>query len=106
MKALIAFSLLALAPLHAAEKTQETEPKVTIGGQVRVPGPVKFEKKLTLYAAIQAARGVTEFGAKNRVKILRDGKATTYDMNDDKQKLTLLEENDVVEVPQKNLIGR
>jgi protein involved in polysaccharide export with SLBB domain len=106
MKALIAFSLLALAPLHAAEKKQEAEAKVIVGGQVRAPGPVKFEKKLTLYAAIQAARGVTEFGAPNRVKILRDGKATTHDMTDDKQKQTLLKENDVVEVPQKNIIGR
>lgn len=46
MKALIAFSLLALAPLHAAEKKQEAEAKVIVGGQVRAPGPVKFEKKL------------------------------------------------------------
>lgn len=106
MKALIAFSLLALAPLHAAETKQKTEPTVTVGGQVRSPGPVKFEKKLTLFAAIQAARGATEFGAQNRVKLLRDGKATTYDMRDDKQKLTPLEKGDIIEVPQKNLIGR
>ncbi|QJE98275.1 polysaccharide biosynthesis/export family protein [Luteolibacter luteus] len=106
MKALIAFSLLALAPLHAEESKQETEPRVTVGGQVRAPGPVKFEKNLTLFEAIQAARGATEFGAQNRVKIHRDGKTTTYDMRDDKQKLTPLEKGDIVEVPQKNIIGK
>jgi protein involved in polysaccharide export with SLBB domain len=106
MKALFAFSLLALAPLHGAERKQEAEPKVIVGGQVRAPGPVRFEKKLTLFAALQAARGVTEFGARNRVKILRNGKATTYDLTDDKQKLTPLEKGDIIEVPQKNFLGR
>lgn len=106
MKALIAISLVALLPLHAAEKKQEMEPRVIVGGQVRAPGPVRFEKKLTLFAAIQAARGVTEFGAPKRVKVLRNGKATTYDMTDDKQKLTPLEQGDIIEVPQKNILGR
>jgi protein involved in polysaccharide export with SLBB domain len=106
MKALIAISLLSLLPLHAADKKQETEPRVIVGGQVRAPGPVRFEKKLTLYAAIQSARGANEFGAEKRVKILRNGKATTYDMTDDKQKLTQLEPGDVIEVPQKNILGR
>lgn len=106
MKALIAISLLSLIPLHAAEKKQEPEPLVTVGGQVRSPGPVQFQKKLTLYAAIQAARGATEFGAQKRVKLLRDGKATTHDMTDDKQKLTPLEPGDIIEVPQKNFLGR
>jgi protein involved in polysaccharide export with SLBB domain len=108
MKALIALSVLALAPLHAAEKpaTEKTPAIVTVGGQVRAPGPVEFKKKLSLYEAIQAARGANEFGSMKRVKLLRDGKATVYDMSDDKQKLVTLEPGDIVEVPQKNFFGR
>ena len=106
MKALIAISLVALAPLHGAGKKPEPETHVTVGGQVRAPGPVRFKEKLTLYAAIQAARGATEFGSINRVKLLRDGKATTHDLRDDKQKLTRLKAGDIVEVPQKTLFGR
>jgi len=104
MKSLIILSLLALAPLHAAEKNPE--PVVTVGGQVRSPGPVMYRKKLTVYTAILAARGATEFGAMKRVKVIREGKTTVYDMTDDKQKSVEVKPDDVVEVPQKNFIGR
>lgn len=111
MKALIAVSLLVLAPLHAAEKpapkapAPASAPTITVGGQVRAPGPIAYKKGLKLYEAIQAARGITEFGAERRVKILRDGKATEHDLYDDKQKLIPLEKGDIIEIPQKNICG-
>ena len=111
MKALLILSLLAALPIQAGEKAPRTattavEKTATVGGQVRRPGPIKHYRGVSLYAAIQAAGGATEFGAVNRVKILRNGKATLHDLRKDEQKLTELEPGDVIEVPQKNIFGR
>ena len=103
MKTFLALSLLALAPLHAVEKTPAT---VIVGGQVRAPGPVEYTKELTLFAAVQMARGATEFGAMTRVKVIREGKTTEYDLSKDKNKTVTLKPSDIIEVPQKNIIGR
>ena len=106
MKAIISslfVSLIALAPLHAGP---EDKPTVVVGGQVRAPGPVEFKKDLTLFTAIQSARGATEFGALNRVKLIRGKEAKTYDLRKDENKTLKLEAGDVIEVPQKNIIGR
>jgi protein involved in polysaccharide export with SLBB domain len=106
MKAIISslvLSLIALAPLHAEQKA---EPTVVVGGQVRSPGPVKHSKDLTLFAAIQSARGATEFGALNRVKLIRGKEAKVYDLRKDESKTLKLMAGDVIEVPQKNFIGR
>jgi protein involved in polysaccharide export with SLBB domain len=109
MKALILYSLIALAPVQAEEKpapkVPASVPVVTVGGQVRTPGPVAYRKGLKLYEAIQTAEGITEFGAERRVRVIRDGKTTAYDLYDEKQKLIPLQENDIIEVPQKNMCG-
>lgn len=108
MKAFLIVSLFAIASLEAGEKAPKPEspPRVTVGGQVRAPGPITHTKNLTLYAAIQAARGATEFGSMKRVKIIRDGKPMIYDLTDDKQKVVKLQPDDLVEVPQKSIFGR
>lgn len=110
MKTYLAISLIAALPLFASGKApdhqSQTEAVVTIGGQVRRPGPVPFQKKLTIFAAIQAAGGPTEFGAMRRVKVIRAGKVEVYDFTDDRSKSILIQPDDTVEVPQKNLIGR
>ena len=85
---------------------EKSEAVVTIGGHVRRPGPVAYREKLSVFAAIQMAGGATEFGAMNRVKILRDGKVLKCDLTKDDQKILSLEPEDVVEVPQKNFFGR
>jgi protein involved in polysaccharide export with SLBB domain len=106
MKAIISslvVSLLALAPLHADQKEK---PTVVVGGHVRAPGPVEHKKDLTLFAAIQSARGATEFGALNRVKLIRGKEAKVYDLRKDENKTLKLEAGDVIEVPQKNFIGK
>lgn len=79
---------------------------VTVGGQVRRPGPVKYNRGLTLYQAVQAAGGATEFGSMYRVKLIRNGKLRQYDLMTTDAKGVLVEPNDTVEVPQKNLFGR
>ncbi len=78
---------------------------VVIGGQVRAPGPKPFNKGLTLYQAIQAAGGATEFGSMKRVKIYRDGRPTTYDLSKAQFMNVPVQPNDTIEVPQKTPFG-
>lgn len=78
---------------------------VHIGGQVRAPGPKGFTKGLTLYQAVQAAGGSTEFGSIKRVKLYRNGKIETYDLNDPKVMLIPLQPDDTIQIPQKNWYG-
>ena len=78
---------------------------LVIGGQVRAPGPKPFTKGLTLYQAVQAAGGATEFGSMKRVKMYRNGKLTTYDLSKSQFMGVLVQPNDTIEVPQKNWGG-
>lgn len=79
---------------------------VHLGGQVRKTGPLSFQKNLTIYQAIQAAGGATEFGSLKRVKLFRNGKMQTYDVTKDQFKNVLLEPNDTLEIPQKSWLGQ
>lgn len=81
------------------------EETVTVGGQVRAPGPVPFAKELTLWGAIQAKGGATEFGSMHRVKLIRNGSERTYDATKAQIKQMPLQRNDTIEVPQKNILG-
>jgi protein involved in polysaccharide export with SLBB domain len=79
---------------------------VHIGGQVRGPGPKPFSKGLTLYQAVQAAGGATEFGSMYRVKLFRNGRQTIYDLSKAQFMNVPVQPNDTIEVPQKNFIGK
>ena len=79
---------------------------VTVGGKVNSPGPKPYRKGMTLFQAVTAAGGPTAFGAKNRVRLYRNNRVSTYDMNQAKHKQLLLDPNDTVEVPEKNWFGR
>jgi len=81
------------------------EQRVHIGGQVRSPGPKPFNKGLTLYQAIQAAGGPTEFGSMKRVKLFRKGRQTQYDLSKSQFMSVPVQPNDTIEVPQKNMLG-
>lgn len=81
------------------------EQTVYLGGQVKVPGPKAFTKGLTLYQAIQAAGGATEFGSMKRVKLFRNGRQTLYNLTDSKAMGISVQPNDTIEVPQKNMLG-
>ena len=78
---------------------------VVVGGQVRRTGPVPYNRNLTLYQAIQAAGGATEFGSMKRVKLLRAGKQRIYDLTELKYMQIPLEPDDTIEVPQKTIGG-
>jgi protein involved in polysaccharide export with SLBB domain len=79
---------------------------VTIGGQVRQPGPRKYTQGMTLYQAVSAGGGATEFGSMFRVSLIRNGKAREIDLTKNENKSLLVEPNDTIEVPQKNFLGR
>jgi len=81
------------------------EETVTVGGQVKSPGPVPFAKELTLWSAIQARGGATEFGSMHRIKLIRNGSERTYDATKPQIKQMPLQRNDTIEVPQKNILG-
>ena len=81
------------------------EQTVYLGGQVRGPGPKAFTKGLTLYQAIQAAGGATEFGSMKRVKLFRGGRQTMYDLTKSQFMNIPVQPNDTIEVPQKGPFG-
>ena len=60
-----------------------------------------YNRTLTLYQAIQAAGGATEFGSMKRVKLFRGGKQKQYDLTQAQFMQIPLEPNDTIEVPQK-----
>lgn len=72
---------------------------VHVGGQVRKPGPRQFEEGMTVFQAVQAAGGATEFGAMNRVILYRDGKGQNIDLTKPENKGVLTELDDTIEVP-------
>ncbi len=91
--------------IKSSDETLE-EYIVTVGGQVRRPGPVKYIRGLTIYNAVQAGGGATEFGSMYRVKLIRNGRLRELDLTRTQNKGILVEPNDTIEVPQKNLWGR
>ena len=79
---------------------------VHLGGQVRRTGPVEFTQGLTLWQAIQAGGGSTEFGSMKRVKLIRGSNQRQFDLTQAQFMRVPLEPNDVIDVPQKNFIGQ
>lgn len=78
---------------------------VFVGGQVKRSGAVPFTRGLTIWQAVQAAGGATEFGAMNRVVLHRGGKTRAYDLKKPQFMQIPLQRNDTIDVPQKNITG-
>ncbi len=79
---------------------------VTIGGQVKRNGPVDYMRGMTLYQAVQAGGGATEFGSMRRVRLQRGKTVREYDLTQPQFRNVLVEPNDMIEVPQKDFLGR
>ncbi|MEN8693999.1 MAG: polysaccharide biosynthesis/export family protein [Akkermansiaceae bacterium] len=77
-----------------------------VGGAVRSSGQRPFTDGLTLFGAVQAAGGETEFGAVTRIKLYRNGKMQTLNLKNDVDKNFRIRPDDMIEVPQKNWIGQ
>ena len=82
------------------------EQMVHVGGQVRRPGPVAFQKNLTIYQAVQGAGGASEFGSLKRVKLFRQGRTQVFDLTQPQFMRVPMERDDTIEVPQKNWRGQ
>ena len=82
------------------------EQMLTVGGKVRAPGAKPWQTGMTLFQAVMAAGGPTDFGALNRVKLYRNGRVYTYDLTKGEHKMLKVYANDTIDVPQKNWAGR
>ncbi len=71
---------------------------VTVGGEVKKPGPVSFTDGITLWQAIQAAGGTSDFADSKQVKLFRGGKIQVYNLDDLKSREVKLILGDVIEV--------
>ncbi|MEK7949720.1 polysaccharide biosynthesis/export family protein [Luteolibacter soli] len=78
---------------------------VTVGNQVQSPGPVKYYRGMTIWEAVQSAKGATPFGALNRVRLTRGKQVKEYNMKNPEHMKIQLEPKDTIEVPQKNVLG-
>ena len=91
--------------ITTAEGAAVDQKMVHVGGSVRAPGPRPFTRNLTIWQAVQAAGGATEFGSLKRVKLYRAGKTQTLDLTDAQHMRVPVQPDDTIEVPQKNIIG-
>ena len=90
-----------------ANDGQEIDVRVVhVGGFVRGPGPTPYLDNMTLWQAIQAGGGATEFGAMNRVTLTRNGKVSEYDCTKPQYQQIRLVPGDAINVPQKNWRGK
>ncbi|GAA5478100.1 hypothetical protein Hhel01_01598 [Haloferula helveola] len=80
--------------------------EVTVGGNVRTPGPVEIRPGQVIGEAIAAAGGANEFGAIQRVRLYRAGKVYEYDLSQEAPPAIFLQPEDVIKVPQKMVLGR
>ncbi len=76
---------------------------VTVGGEVRSGGAqVPLRDGMQLFTAITTAGGFTEFADRRKVKLIRAGKATYYDLRDiiaDGSNNPVLKDGDLIHVP-------
>jgi|SoiMethySBSTD1v2_1073268.scaffolds.fasta_scaffold03204_17 polysaccharide export outer membrane protein len=74
---------------------------VFIGGQVNRPGSISVRPGMTLRQALLLAGDVTQFGAANRIEIVRNGKKLQRkDIDLDK---TIIQPGDTITVPKKRV---
>lgn len=92
--------------VQSSNAEQMEKQMVHVGGQVRRTGPVEFVQGLTIYQAIQSAGGASEFGAMNRVQLLRAGKVRVLDLKVTQFMNFPLQVNDTITVPEKNFLGQ
>jgi protein involved in polysaccharide export with SLBB domain len=93
--------------VNVISSTDETlnELVVNVGDEVVSPGPVKYVRGLTLYNAVQAARGATPFGSMKRVRLTRGSQSKVYNLKDPKNMSIPVEPNDTIQVPAKDIFG-
>jgi len=79
--------------------------EIRVVGYVRQPGSVTVTAGATLAEAISLAGGATEFGSMKRVKLFRGAEQTQHDLTSRETEAVPLMQGDIVEVPQKVIVG-
>lgn len=82
-------------------EVKKTGNGVIVMGQARKPGVIPMKDGLTVWQAVQAAGGATEFSTMRQVAILRREKIIDCDFTKGESRKTLLEPGDLVNVPRK-----
>jgi protein involved in polysaccharide export with SLBB domain len=77
---------------------------ITVSGFVRAPGPKPFTPGMTLFQAVAAGGGATEFGDMRKVMLMRGNNSKIYNLNDMKDKMVVVQPNDTIDVPEKSWI--
>lgn len=81
-------------------------PVITIGGQVKKAGQYRWSKGETLGSAVTVAGGATAYGALRRVRLYRNGKGYTYNLELEKHRGVKIYPRDLIEVPQKSIFWK
>ena len=74
---------------------------VSIGGEVKSPGPVPFRPGMTIVQLIQAAGDMTMFGTKKRVDVTRGKETFRLDLRKSSHRLFEMKVDDTVVVDHK-----
>lgn len=92
---------------HKDEEAQKIDRQViTVGGRVSSPGPVAYVRGMTLFNAVAAAGGVDAFGSDKRVKLIRKGKVSQYNIKESVEHMNIpVYPGDTINVPQKTVWG-
>ena len=78
---------------------ERTDAPIAVGGYVRRPGPIPFDKGMTIWNALQAAGGENEFGDISRTELYRDGKLMVLDLSQTRNWFFPVENFDSINVP-------
>lgn len=89
---------------HILVQASRPVSRVKVSGQVKQPGNLSLKPKLTLEAAIAQCGGVEERGDLSKVKLMRNEKETTYNLEKSpKSSHLLLKSGDEIIVPKRPL---
>lgn len=89
--------------VFAGDDQKLQQKMITVGGDVRRPGPLPHARDMTLYQAVTSAGGPTEFARLSEVKLYRNGKLYIYDLKNSNHKLLKIYAGDTIEVPRKGI---
>ena len=89
--------------VFAGDDQKLQQKMITVGGDVRAPGPKPHSRDMTLYQAITAAGGPSEFARVTEIKLYRNGKLYVYDLKNSQHKLLKIYAGDTIEVPRKGI---
>lgn len=95
--------------VNVNSNSTETQQQVVVymAGRVAKRGALPITPGMTVYQAIQNAGGPDEFGAMNRVELIRKGEPTRIlNMKDGENLSVEVQQDDMIKIPEKNWLGQ